>query len=111
MMAPAHTHATRTRTSDARSSMPARATRAPVQHAHTHTTVMLSCHHHHHHHRLEYCLPCSQDDLLPLLHSEATRDAETNAFIVERIKAALAVNKACATEQQRREWDADIAQA
>lgn len=32
------------------------------------------------------------------------REAETNAFIVDRVKAALDVNKACATEEQRREY-------
>ena len=32
------------------------------------------------------------------------REPETNAFIVDRIKAALDVNKACATEEQRREY-------
>ena len=45
-----------------------------------------------------------QDELREYLHSDATRDAETNAFIVDRIKAALDVNKACATEEQRREY-------
>ena len=39
-----------------------------------------------------------------LLHSDATREAETNAFIVDRVKAALHVNKACATEEQRCEY-------
>lgn len=46
----------------------------------------------------------SQEELSPLFHSEATRDAETNAYIVDRVKAALDVNKACATEEQRREY-------
>ena len=32
------------------------------------------------------------------------RDAETNAFIVDRLVAALGVSKACATEQQRQEY-------
>lgn len=45
-----------------------------------------------------------QDGLRPLLHSDATREAETNAFIVNRVKAALDVNKACATEEQRCEY-------
>ena len=35
-----------------------------------------------------------QDDLRPLLHLDATREAETNAFIVDRMKAALDINKA-----------------
>ena len=45
-----------------------------------------------------------QDDLRPLLHLDATREAETNAFIVDRMKAALDINKACATEEQRLEY-------
>ena len=36
--------------------------------------------------------------------AEIMREPETNAFIVDRIKAALDVNKACATEEQRREY-------
>ena len=46
----------------------------------------------------------SQDRLRPLLNLATTREAETDAFIVERIKAALATNKACTTEEQRREY-------
>ena len=39
-----------------------------------------------------------------MLHSSTTRQAETDAFIVDRFKAALGVLKATSTEQQRQEY-------
>ena len=55
-------------------------------------------------HRLEL-----QDDLSELLHSSTKRQAETDAFIVDRFKAALGVLKACSTEQQQQEYRTALA--
>jgi hypothetical protein len=42
-----------------------------------------------------------QEDLREQLHSDATREAEMNKFIVDRIAEVLAVNKACKTKEQQ----------
>lgn len=50
------------------------------------------------------CVSFGQDELRALLHVRSTRETETAAYVGERVRDAIQVNKKCATEQQRQEY-------